>query len=143
MALAVIPLFRARVAEVRAIDCGDGRHLLMTEPPRYAPSAAFLEDFELVAERRAAGRRRTNGRSRTKAKAERRKPTGPRAANGDNPKKAAAQRLFEQEGLKLPEISKKTGVPYATVYSWSKQWKPAKAPTVNGSAETRMCGECH
>jgi hypothetical protein len=45
-------LYRARVPEVHALDLGDGRHVLLTEPPRYMDSADFLRQFEPAFTRR-------------------------------------------------------------------------------------------
>jgi hypothetical protein len=126
--------YRPRLVEVQAIDCGDGRFVLLTEPPRYMPATEFEAAFELVEEKRGDGeRRRANGRGRPKGTPERR---GKRQANGGDPVKAEAQRLFEVEGKDVNEIRKKLKRSYSTVYSWSKKWgkqgkarpQPAAAP---------------
>lgn len=49
----MMPLYRARAGEVRALDLGDGRHVLLGETPRYMTSADFDATYELVPDRRA------------------------------------------------------------------------------------------
>ncbi|MGH7510902.1 MAG: hypothetical protein ACREMZ_15730 [Gemmatimonadales bacterium] len=50
-------LYRARPLEVHAIDLGDGRFVLLTEPPRYMSTENFAAGFDLVEEKRVAPRR--------------------------------------------------------------------------------------
>ena len=52
----MIALYRARAPEVRALDLGDGRHVILDTPPRYMPTAEFEAMYEPVSDRRQADR---------------------------------------------------------------------------------------
>lgn len=114
-----IALYRARPQEVRAIDLGDDRHVILGETPRYVDSAQFLEAFEVVLECPVVPHRG----KRTGAKGQRQ--DGRRKRNGDDRVKAEARRLFGDEGKDLPAIAATLKVKYSTLYGWSRRekWK--------------------
>lgn len=142
---------------MQALDCGDGRHVLLTEPqPRYIPSLQLLEAYELVEERRTT-ERRTKTAKRVKGekrKAARRAPATPATnGNGDGRKKkeitgarAEAHRLWD-EGLDPPEIAKKVKENVGNIYYWKKadKWEERKkqaAPAVKEQAAQIRCRHC-
>jgi hypothetical protein len=125
-------LYRTRPLEVQAIDCGDGRHVILEETPRYVPSAEFLERFELVEERRAKVRRVANGRGPAKGKKERRAGPGRRQQNGDgHPEESprARARALWDEGKEASAIAQALKTNPANVYYWKKmdKWPERKA----------------
>jgi hypothetical protein len=127
--------YRTRERTVNALDCGDGRHVILEpESPRYVPTAEFLQYFELVPEKRLEERRHSNGRGRPKGKKERRKGAGRRETNGDTPR-AKARELWD-EGKDPPAIAKAIGKNVANVYYWKKvdKWPAQKAAAAKPKA---------
>jgi hypothetical protein len=68
--------YRPRPVEVQAIDCGDGRYVLLTEPPRYMPTPEFEAAFEPMNGRRPRANHRPAARAKRgkRAAAQRKAP---------------------------------------------------------------------
>jgi hypothetical protein len=126
-------LYRARPIEVQAVNLGDGRYVILDEPPRYASAAEFEAAFELADERReTAPRRRANGRKPPKG--EKRKSPGRRKKNGDpDPRQAEGLELLAK-GRTPKQVATKLKVSQSAVYLWRKNAakangaRPAAAP---------------
>jgi hypothetical protein len=142
----IAPRYRSRPVEVQALDCGDGRHVLLTDPPRFMPTSDFEAAFELVEERRAVERRRTNGKPA--AKVERRKASRRQAEakiRTVSPERVKARELWDANNG-VTAISKAVGKPASLIYYWKKvdKWLE-RAPVVDQGKDTgfmRRCEEC-
>lgn len=135
--------YRVRVVEVQALDLGDGRHLLASEPPRYMPSPEFLAAFELVEEKRAIHRRTSNGRGRSKGRHARREKNGNTPAKPSG-RKHSAERVMGLElwnaGNEVPTIAKTIGKAPSLVHYWRKKdkWPEHKKAPAAPSARTAV-----